>query len=184
MRAFARAGDGDRAGRLLNTILPTRHTIGETGISRYRVEPYVIAADVYGGEQHGGRGGWTWYTGSAGWVWRVVIEDILGVRREGSFLRVEPCIPSSWDGFELQIQVEEVRVTVRVVNPQGRSTGIRSCRVDGIEVDPGRVRVLDDEQKAEGSPEGGGREMTVDLILGDPVGPSHRNPAGAFSRLA
>jgi cyclic beta-1,2-glucan synthetase len=183
MRAFARAGDGDRAGQLLNTILPTRHAIGETGLSRYRVEPYVIAADVYGGEQHGGRGGWTWYTGSAGWVWRVVIEDILGVRREGSFLRVEPCIPSRWDGFELEIQVEEVRVTVRVTNPERRSTGIRSCTVDGIEVDPGRVRVLDDEQKAEGRPEGSRSEMTVDVILGDPAHPSHRNPAGAFSRL-
>ena len=102
-------GDGDRAGALLKTILPTRHSEGEEGTSRYRVEPYVIAADVYGAEPHVDRGGWTWYTGSAGWLWRVALEDVLGVRREGAFLRIDPCIPWEWDSFGVEIQVEGVR---------------------------------------------------------------------------
>ena len=170
VRALARMGDGDRAGALLKTILPTRHSEGEEGTFRYRVEPYVIAADVYGAEPHIGRGGWTWYTGSAGWIWRVALEDVLGVRREGAFLRIDPCIPSEWDSFEVEIQVEGVRVVVQVRNPEGVCRGVRKCTVGGSDVDSRRVRVLDEDRRAEkGGTVKPEREMKIEVILGTAV---------------
>jgi cyclic beta-1,2-glucan synthetase len=139
LRGFARIGDGDRAGSLLRTLLPTRHASGE-GTHRYRVEPYVIAADVYGADPHVGRGGWTWYTGSAGWIWRVALEDILGVKREGDHLRILPCIPSTWDGFQVELTLPEgIQLSIRVRNPHGVTTGIAECRLDGIDVDPSAI---------------------------------------------
>jgi cyclic beta-1,2-glucan synthetase len=84
IRAFARSGDGARAGRLLEMILPSHHARDAEATRRYRTEPYVVAADIYGAEPHVGRGGWTWYTGSAGWIYRVVVEDILGLDRRGA----------------------------------------------------------------------------------------------------
>jgi cyclic beta-1,2-glucan synthetase len=135
VRALANVGDGERAGALLRLLLPTRHAEGVEGTRRYRVEPYVIAADVYGAEPHVGRGGWTWYTGSAGWIWRVALEDVLGIRREGRTLSVDPCIPVGWGEFEVEIQIEGVMVAVRVRNPDGVSRGVRSCIVGGRGVD-------------------------------------------------
>jgi cyclic beta-1,2-glucan synthetase len=98
-----------------------------------------VAADVYGTHPYVGRGGWTWYTGAAGWLWRVALEDVLGVSRAGSVLRVDPCIPRAWDGFGVEIQVEELRVELRVRNPAGVTRGVASCLVDGVETDPGAI---------------------------------------------
>ncbi len=139
VRALARSGDGDRAGELLHLLLPNRRPPGSDEALRYRVEPYVVAADVYGTEPYVGRGGWSWYTGAAGWLWRVALEDVLGVSRQGSELRVNPCIPRGWDGFEVEIQVGELRVELRVRNPEGVSRGVASCRVDGVETDPSAI---------------------------------------------
>lgn len=99
----------------------------------------MAAADIYGTEPYVGRGGWSWYTGSAGWIWRVAIEDVLGISRKGAHLQVNPCIPPTWDGFEVEIEVERVRVEFRVRNPNGHSTGVVSCQVNGEEVDPGAI---------------------------------------------
>ncbi len=139
MSAFARTGDGARAGQLLEQILPVRHAEGAEGTARYRVEPYVVAADIYGTHPHTGRGGWTWYTGSAGWIYRVTLEDILGLRREGDRLLLDPTIPPDWPGFEVEWVIEGRRVEIRVDNPDGVSRGIRTCRVDGRDVDPGAI---------------------------------------------
>ena len=86
-------------------INPAQRTATAEGLPRYRAEPYVVAADVYSQEPHTGRGGWTWYTGSAAWMYRVALEGLLGVTlRDGHTLRVNPCIPPSWDGFEVTLQ--------------------------------------------------------------------------------
>ncbi|MEX1257088.1 MAG: glucoamylase family protein [Gemmatimonadota bacterium] len=165
VRAFASVGDGERAGALLRLLLPTRHAEGVEGTRRYRVEPYVIAADVYGAEPHVGRGGWTWYTGSAGWIWRVALEDVLGIRREGRYLSVDPCIPVGWGEFEVEIQIEGVMVAVRVRNPDGVSRGVRSCIVGGRGVDHLKIPLptgaeSDAETRDAGSP------FVVEVTLG------------------
>ncbi len=136
VRALARNGEGDRAGELLHLLLPNRRPPGSDEALRYRVEPYVVAADVYGTEPYVGRGGWSWYTGAAGWLWRVALEDVLGVSRAGSVLRVDPCIPQDWDEFEVGIQIGALRVELRVRNPGRVTGGVASCLVDGVEADP------------------------------------------------
>jgi len=165
IRAFARVGDGERAGALLRLLLPTRHGEGERGRNRYRVEPYVVAADVYGVEPHVGRGGWTWYTGSAGWVWRVVLEDILGVRREGDTLRIDPCVPPDWEGFRLALRLGGVSVELDVENPDRVAKGIRSCTLDGVDVDPEAIPLPAEAAWQEGG-SGTPREMRIRLVLG------------------
>jgi cellobiose phosphorylase len=153
LRAFALAGQGDRAGELLRLLLPTRHAEGE-GSNRYRVEPYVAVADIYGVDPHIGRGGWSWYTGSAGWLWRVILEDILGVRREGGTLRFDPCIPSEWDGFEFDLEVEGVQVEIRVQNPNRVSKGIKVCLLNGLNVDPSKIPLT------------GASHLKIEVVLG------------------
>ena len=112
--AYARLGDGDRAAALFNLVNPVNHGRTPQAVTRYRVEPYVVAADVYAVSPHEGRGGWTWYTGSAAWMYRAGVEGILGLRREGGWLRVCPCMPSTWPGFEATLRVLSTVCTVRV----------------------------------------------------------------------
>jgi cyclic beta-1,2-glucan synthetase len=111
---------------------------------RYKVEPYVMAADVYSVPPHVGRGGWTWYTGSAGWLYRAGVEAILGVRREGAYLIISPSIPASWRGFEVTIQSGTTRYEIRVVM---RDTSRREGRLTGGEQQltaPARIKMSDD----------------------------------------
>ena len=111
-------------------INPARRTATAEGLQRYRAEPYVVAADVYSQEPHAGRGGWTWYTGSASWMYRVALEGLLGVTLHGGdTLRVEPCIPPTWDGFEVTLRRPGATEYVVVVeNPHAASTGRRAHR--------------------------------------------------------
>lgn len=115
--AFARLGDSERAWELARMINPVSHALDADAIDIYKVEPYVLAADVYAVAPHVGRGGWTWYTGSAGWMYRLLTESLLGLRRHGKTLHVEPCIPRDWPGYSMQyrfggsayrIEVEQV----------------------------------------------------------------------------
>ncbi|CAN5782317.1 hypothetical protein BH23GEM11_BH23GEM11_15790 [soil metagenome] len=163
LRALAQMGQGERVGELLRLLLPTRHGGTSEGRARYRVEPYVLAADVYGAEPHIGRGGWTWYTGSAGWLWRVTVEDVLGVSRRGDHLRIRPCIPPSWDGFEVHLQVGHQSVELRVRNPDGVSTGIRRCLRNDEPVDPEHIALAPDE----------GGVLRIDVEMG-----AHTDPEG------
>ena len=112
--AAAGLGDGDTAVRLFDLLDPIRHTDTPEKARRYVVEPYVVAADIYGAPPHTGRGGWTWYTGSGGWLYRVGIEAILGLRLEGGELRVEPCLPRAWPGFTATVRIGGRVYTVRV----------------------------------------------------------------------
>ena len=97
--AFAKLGDGDRAVDLFELINPIRHGATAEDVAQYCVEPYVVAADIYDAEGHPGRGGWSWYTGSAGWMFRLGIEGILGLQRHGDRLRLQPHVPARWQGF-------------------------------------------------------------------------------------
>jgi len=99
--AFAEMGELDRAWELFGMINPINHASTASAIAVYKVEPYAVAADVYAVAPHTGRGGWTWYTGSAGWMYRLIVESLLGVRREGATLRIAPCLPADWPGFKL-----------------------------------------------------------------------------------
>ncbi len=101
LRALAQAGDRERTARLLNALNPVHHGDTPAAVATYKVEPYVVAADVYSSPHHYGRGGWTWYTGAAGWFYRVVLEDILGLQRHGDRVSLKPCVPPGWNDFEV-----------------------------------------------------------------------------------
>jgi cyclic beta-1,2-glucan synthetase len=130
--AFARLGEGDRAAELFALLNPINHGSTRADIERYKVEPYVVAADVYSVEPHVGRGGWTWYTGSAGWLYRAGLEGILGFRKEGEHLLMNPCIPREWREFEIHFKHRSTRYTLRVENPEGVSRGVIRVELDGV----------------------------------------------------
>jgi cyclic beta-1,2-glucan synthetase len=129
--AFAALGDGDKAGELFSLLNPINHANSRAAASRYKVEPYVVAADIYAERPHIGRGGWTWYTGSAGWMYRAGIEWILGFRLRGSELHLDPCIPRGWPGFKVTFRYHSSRYEIVVENPHGIGRGVASIQVDG-----------------------------------------------------
>ena len=104
-------GEGDRAAELFSMINPIHHADTAEKADRYRVEPYVIAADVYSMPPHTGRGGWTWYTGSASWMYRLGTEMLLGLRRKGDHLQIKPCIPKDWTEYQLNYRFGETNIT-------------------------------------------------------------------------
>jgi cyclic beta-1,2-glucan synthetase len=144
--AFAELGDGDRAGELFSIINPINHASTRAGIHRYKVEPYVACADVYSAAQHVGRGGWTWYTGSSGWMYRTAVEGILGIHVRGRMLVVNPCIPRAWNGFEVTHRYGASRYRITVENPHGVSQGVVKASLDGQEISasPCRIALVDD----------------------------------------
>jgi len=111
-------------------------------VLRYKVEPYVVAADVYSMPPHAGRGGWTWYTGSAGWMYRLIVESLLGLKRNGDTLRFTPCIPAEWPDYAMEYRYGKAvyQISVTQVAGDGGDTVI----VDGIEQPGGSIRLLDD----------------------------------------
>ncbi len=139
--AFAELGDGDKAGELFSILNPINHASTRAGVHRYKVEPYVMAADVYAEPPHVGRGGWTWYTGSAGWMYQAGVEWILGFRLRGTTLRVDPCIPRAWPGFEIDFRYHRARYEIVVENPHGVSRGVASIELDGHELADGAVSI-------------------------------------------
>ncbi|MEO6207980.1 MAG: hypothetical protein ABIP77_08505, partial [Candidatus Limnocylindrales bacterium] len=129
--AFAALGDGDRAGELFSMLNPINHASTRTGVHRYKVEPYVMAADVYAEAPHIGRGGWTWYTGSAGWMYQAGVESILGLRMRGTTLLIDPCIPRAWPRYEMDVEYRTAKYSIVVENPHGVSRGVAAAEVDG-----------------------------------------------------
>jgi cyclic beta-1,2-glucan synthetase len=112
--AFAALGEGDKAAGLFAMLNPVHHAGTRADVLRYKIEPYAVAADVYAQYPHIGRGGWSWYTGSAGWMQRAGVESILGVRIEGEYLHLDPCIPKSWSGFEMTLRYRTARYEITV----------------------------------------------------------------------
>ena len=129
--AFAALGDGDKAGELFAILNPLNHSSTLAGVYRYKVEPYVMAADIYAEPPHTGRGGWTWYTGAAGWMYQAGLEWILGFRLRGTSLVFDPCIPSRWPGYQINFRYHSSTYEITVENPHAVSRGIASAELDG-----------------------------------------------------
>jgi cyclic beta-1,2-glucan synthetase len=142
--ALARLGSGDEAAELFHMLNPVNHARTDADVERYQGEPYVLAGDVTAHPQHAGRAGWTWYTGSAGWMYRAGLESILGLRRHGATFEVDPCIPASWPGFSITWRFGRTRYEISVENPQGRCKGIATAELDGAELDGRAVPLVDD----------------------------------------
>ena len=132
--ALAKQGDGNAAGGLLSLINPVMLSSTRSDANRYRLEPYVIAGDVYSTGANRGRGGWSWYTGSAGWYYRAALEEVLGFKKEGDFLIVSPSIPSHWPGFEVTYRHVDTAYVIKVGNPGGVSHGIISATLNGAAI--------------------------------------------------
>src|SRR4029077_11712666 len=144
--AFAALGDRRRAWELLAMINPVNHARSPEGIATYKVEPYVVAADVYAVSPHTGRGGWTWYTGSAGWMYRLIVESLLGLTLEVDKLRVAPCLPADWKGFTLPYRYRENVYHIIVVQTRA-GNGEMSVTVDGVERHDKVIHLVDDRQE-------------------------------------
>ena len=144
--AFAMLGDGDKAAELFSMLNPINHARTRADIYRYKVEPYVVCADVYAEPFHIGRGGWTWYTGSAGWMYRAGLEWILGFRVRGATLNIDPCIPKSWPGFTIAFKYHSTRYDIWVENPRGVCRGVSAIHLDGeaLQVSDGNIALSDD----------------------------------------
>ena len=144
--AFAALGDGDKAGELFSLLNPINHASTRSGVYRYKVEPYVVAADIYAEPPHVGRGGWTWYTGSAGWMHRAGIEWILGFRLRGTRLYLDPCIPHAWRSFEITFRYHSARYEIVVENPHGETRGVSSVDLNGAPLASGSkyIQLADD----------------------------------------
>jgi cyclic beta-1,2-glucan glucanotransferase len=145
--AFAMLGDGGKAGELLSMLNPINHTSTPAAVQRYKVEPYAVCADLYSMPPHVGRGGWTWYTGSAGWMYRAGLEEILGFHLRGDSLLLDPCIPKAWPGFKITFRYRSARYEIEVENAAGVCHGVVHAELDGAAL-PGneaRIPLADDD---------------------------------------
>jgi cyclic beta-1,2-glucan synthetase len=170
MIAFSLLGDGERAGELFSLLNPINHSSTRAGLHKYKVEPYVAVADVYAVPPHTGRGGWTWYTGSAGWMYRAGLESIVGFKLESTRLRIDPCVPRWWRDFEITYRRGRAVYRIRVENPLGVNRGVVSVEVDGVIQADGAIALSDDE-----------KTHTVRVIMGEPAKPEE---AGSEIRVS
>jgi len=152
----ARLGNGDEAMELFHMLNPINHTRTAADVERYKAEPYVMAGDVYAHPAHNGRGGWTWYTGSAGWMYRAGLECILGLQRHGDTFRIDPCIPAGWPGFSLTWTFGRTRYEITVSNPQHYCRGVARASLDGAACDATGIPLRDD-----------GGTHRVEIVLGE-----------------
>ena len=144
--AFAKMEDNRRAWELFNMINPVNHGKSAEEIAIYKVEPYVVAADVYAVSPHSGRGGWTWYTGSAAWMYRLILESLLGLKLEEGRLSIAPCIPADWDGFTVHYRYHETVYHIVVRQISGGS-GALSVVLDGVDQPTGDILLSDDRRE-------------------------------------
>jgi cellobiose phosphorylase len=142
--AFAALEDSHQAWDLLPFLSPIHHSNTPEAVRNYRVEPYAVASDIYAAPPHTGRGGWTWYTGSAGLMYTLILESLLGVKRSGDFLTFNPCIPRQWSSYRIEYRYRSTTYFIEVKNP-GTGSGVRSIAVDGIDQDDKSIHLLDDE---------------------------------------
>ena len=166
--ALARLGEGDRATAMFGLLNPVNHGRTPEDVARYGAEPYALAGDVYSVPPHVGRGGWTWYTGSAGWMYRVGIEAILGITLRDGALHLDPCIPREWPGFEAVFRRNNASIRIVVENPDRVARGVVHLELDGADHTGRDVPLVDD-----------GATHTVKVVLG-----SRGADAGAISFCA
>ncbi|MGI6685622.1 MAG: GH36-type glycosyl hydrolase domain-containing protein [Bacillota bacterium] len=153
--AYAKLGMGDKAWALYHMINPINHSRTSIEAATYKVEPYVMAADVYAVSPHVGRGGWTWYTGAASWMYKVGLEEILGFKKRGDKLMIDPCIPKEWNGYRINYRYGETPYEIQVKNPLGINQGVKTVFVDGKETKDLSILLTDD-----------GKRHQVEVIMG------------------
>ncbi|OWT66430.1 GH36-type glycosyl hydrolase domain-containing protein [Candidimonas nitroreducens] len=161
--AYTLLGDGNRAGDLFRMLNPIHHASSRAGVHAYKVEPYVVAGDIYAAPAHVRRGGWTWYTGSAGWLYRAGTEWLLGLRKRGETLQIDPCIPADWRNLRLQYRHGASLYTIEIENPQGVCRGVAQIEFDGAPLPHGKKRAIplvDD-----------GRPHNAKVVLGETARP-------------
>jgi len=151
--AFAAMKNNKRSWELFSMINPVNHGNTRERIAIYKAEPYVVAADVYSIALHSGRSGWTWYTGSAGWMFRLIVESLLGLKREADTLSFEPCIPNEWESFTIHYRYKETAYRIRFIQKSG-VTDTKKITLDGVELPSNRVLLIDDQ-----------REHTIELLI-------------------
>jgi cellobiose phosphorylase len=142
--AFAKMGDHDRAWELFNLLNPVHHGDTPSQIATYKVEPYVLAADVYAVEPHTGRGGWTWYTGSAGWMYQLLVETLLGVNLEGDQLRLTPRLPKTWTTYKIHYRYRQTVYHIVIARLASESPDRQPLRLDGEELSGETIPLCDD----------------------------------------
>jgi cyclic beta-1,2-glucan glucanotransferase len=170
--AFASLGEGDKAAALFGLLNPIDHANDPAKVQSYKVEPYAVAADIYSEPPHVGRGGWTWYTGAAGWLHRAGLESILGFRKRGAMLDIDPCIPRQWPGFSITYRHGHTIYRITVENPDGVCGGVSRLSLDGsLLTGEARVPLSDD-----------GGEHQIQVVLGSSPGPGHVHLAGSSRR--
>jgi cyclic beta-1,2-glucan synthetase len=160
--AVAQLGNGDEAVELFHILNPVNHARTPADVERYKAEPFVVAADIYTRVPHIGRGGWTWYTGAAAWMYRLGLESILGLRPLGPCFAMAPCIPASWGRFRILWNHGGCRYRIEVRNPEHRNRGVASATLDGLAVDPAAIPLASD-----------GAEHHLLIVMGEP------SPSGA-----
>jgi cyclic beta-1,2-glucan synthetase len=146
--ATALAGNGDRAFELYQMINPLTHAMTPEAVDRYKVEPYVVPADVYTAPGHLGRGGWTWYTGSASWMYRIGLETILGFTKHGDTLTLEPCIPRSWRSYSVEYRFGASVYSIEVKRQRDGGEVVR-LSVDGVDRPDRAIPLMDDGARHE-----------------------------------
>ena len=154
--AFARLGDGNKAGELFDLLNPIFQSDTKEKASEYRVEPYVISADIYSKPPYLHRGGWSWYTGSSAWMYNLGLTAILGFRKTGNILRIEPVIPPTWDGFEILYKFGTTSYQIKVFNPRHLAHNVQVVKLNGKILDNTAIPLVDD-----------GQEYSVEVIMGD-----------------
>jgi cyclic beta-1,2-glucan synthetase len=152
--AFAMVGDQRRAWELFSLINPVNHGATPAQIATYKVEPYVVAADVYAVPPHTGRGGWTWYTGSAGWMYRLLVDSLLGLQRAGETLAIAPCVPPEWASYKIHYRYFESVYHIVVVNRRGKLGSRVRIVLDGVELSETAIPLRNDLRE---------HEVTVEL---------------------
>ena len=164
--AFARQGDGDKAVSTFADAQSNRARPGQEDCERYKMEPYVMAGDIYSLAGHVGRGGWSWYTGAAAWTYRVWLEEVLGFQRRGDKLTIDPVIPKNWPGFKLRYRYQNTGYQIAVENPEQTSRGVILVEVDGVAVADKTIALIDD-----------GTPHEVRVVLGAPPEPTPKEAA-------
>jgi cyclic beta-1,2-glucan synthetase len=157
MIAYSMLGDGERAGELFALLNPINHSSTRAGLHKYKVEPYVAVGDVYAVPPHTGRGGWTWYTGSAGWMYRAGLESILGFKLQNDRLEINPCVPRWWHDFEITYRRGRAVYRIKIENPLGVSRGVVSVEVDEVDQKDKAITLVDDE-----------KTHNVRIVMGEP----------------
>lgn len=156
LMAFAMLGEGDKAGELFTLLNPINHASTRAGLHKYKVEPYIAVGDIYAEQSHLGRGGWTWYTGSAGWMYRAMLESMLGFHLKDTTLRIEPCIPRDWQTFEIDYRFRKTLYQIKVENPSSICRGVLETWLDGKLLSANEIPLVNDD-----------RHHQVTIILGE-----------------